>query len=56
MTGFHVPTPHAGPYLGRLRAGRTLWIRFGPRVPEGVHVDAPDLSRVRNNHAFGRLG
>jgi hypothetical protein len=56
MTGFHVRTPHAGPYLGRLRAGKTLWILFGPRLPEGVQIDAPDLSRVRNDHAFGRLG
>jgi DNA-binding transcriptional ArsR family regulator len=41
-----VPSAHLGPYVGKFRSGDTLWVLFGARVPEGVHVDAPDLSRA----------
>jgi DNA-binding transcriptional ArsR family regulator len=49
------PTPHAGPYLSRLRVGKTLWILFGPRLPEGVQIDAPDLSRAEIIMRLGAL-
>jgi DNA-binding transcriptional ArsR family regulator len=41
-----VPSAHVGPYAAKYRAGDTLWVLFGARVPEGVHVDVPDLSRA----------
>lgn len=41
-----VPSAHVGPYLGKLYAGDALWVFFGPRLPEGVSFDAPDLSRA----------
>jgi len=41
-----VPSTHVGPYLGKFRFGNTLWVLFGARIPEGVQVYAPDLSRA----------
>jgi len=41
-----VPSTHVGPYLGKFKFGDTLWMLFGARIPEGVQVYAPDLSRA----------
>jgi ArsR family transcriptional regulator len=41
-----VPTAHIGPYLGKFYAGKTLWVLFGARLPEGIPFHAPDLSRA----------
>jgi DNA-binding transcriptional ArsR family regulator len=41
-----VPSAHVGPYAGQFRSGDTLWVLFGARIPEGVPVYAPDLSRA----------
>jgi DNA-binding transcriptional ArsR family regulator len=41
-----VPCTHLGPYLNPFRSGDTLWVLFGARVPAGVQVHAPDLSRA----------
>lgn len=41
-----VPSAHVGPYVGRYHSGDQLWVIFGARIPEGVKVDAPDLSRA----------
>lgn len=41
-----VPSAHLGPYVGKFRSGDTLWVVFGARIPEGVQIDAPDLSRA----------
>ena len=41
-----VPSAHVGPYTGRVYSQKTLWVLFGAHVPEGVDVDAPDLSRA----------
>lgn len=41
-----VPSAHVGPYLSKLWSDGTLWLMFGARIPEGVQVDAPDLSRA----------
>lgn len=41
-----VPTAHAGPYLGKLWSKGTLWVLFGARVPEGIQIHAPALSRA----------
>jgi len=41
-----VPSTHVGPYLTRFRFGDTLWVLFGARIPEGVQVHAPDLTRA----------
>ncbi len=41
-----VPSAHVGPYVGRYKSPDQLWIIFGARIPEGVDVDAPDLSRA----------
>ena len=40
-----VPNPHIGPYQSYFRYRDTLGIVFGARLPEGVMMDAPDLSR-----------
>ncbi len=40
-----VPNPHVGPYLGHFMRADTLGIIFGARLPKGVQIDAPDLSR-----------
>lgn len=41
-----IPSAHVGPYVGRYKSGGQLWVLFGARIPEGVDVDAPDLSRA----------
>jgi len=41
-----VPSAHIGPYTGRVHHKDTLWVLFGAHIPEGVHIDAPDLSRA----------
>lgn len=41
-----VPSVHLGPYLGKFRFGDALWVSFGARIPEGVQVCAPELSRA----------
>lgn len=41
-----VPSAHVGPYTGRVHSHDTLWVLFGAHIPEGVDVDAPDLSRA----------
>jgi DNA-binding transcriptional ArsR family regulator len=41
-----VPSAHVGPYVGKFRSGDRLWVLFGARIPEGVQVDVPDLSRA----------
>ncbi|MQC27111.1 MAG: ArsR family transcriptional regulator [Chloroflexi bacterium] len=41
-----VPSVHVGPYVGRFHSDKTLWVLFGARLPDGVDVDAPDLSRA----------
>ncbi len=48
-----IPNPHIGPYLGKVHSGDTLQILFGARLPDGVEMDAPDLSR---NELLVRLG
>ncbi len=40
------PSAHLGPYLGKFRASDTLWVLFGARIPEGMQIHAPDLSRA----------
>jgi DNA-binding transcriptional ArsR family regulator len=41
-----IPSAHIGPYLNKFKYQNTLWILFGARIPEGVHIHAPDLSRT----------
>jgi len=41
-----VPSAHVGPYTGRVHSRKTMWVLFGAHIPEGVDVDAPDLSRA----------
>jgi len=41
-----VPSAHVGPYLFTFRFRDTLWLMFGARIPEGVQLHAPDLSRA----------
>jgi len=41
-----IPSLHVGPYAGKFRSGSTLWVVFGARIPKGVQVYAPDLSRA----------
>jgi ArsR family transcriptional regulator len=42
-----VPSAHLGPYRGKLwPPGRTLWMLFGARLPEGAQFQVPDLSRA----------
>ena len=43
---FFVPSTHLGPYLIKFKFGDTLWVLFGARIPEGVEIHAPDLSRA----------
>ncbi len=43
----YVPSAHVGPYLGKLwDSEHKFWVLFGARIPEGVQIDAPDLSRA----------
>jgi len=41
-----VPNAHVGPYLGKFRQGQTLGIIFGARLPKGLSIESPDLSRA----------
>ena len=45
LLGF-IPHPHCGPYIGRVSIGDKFGIIFGARLPQGVQVDAPELSRT----------
>lgn len=40
-----VPSPHLGPYVGKLRDGGTLRLLFGARQPDGIAADRSALSR-----------
>lgn len=40
-----VPSAHLGPYLGKFKANRTLWLLFPARQPQGVSFNLPDLTR-----------
>jgi DNA-binding transcriptional ArsR family regulator len=40
-----VPSAHLGPYVGWIGSGETIRLLFGARVPEGVTVTSPKLSR-----------
>ena len=48
-----VPNAHNGPYLGHFYTKDAVGIFFGARLPKGVQVEAPDLSR---NELLVRLG
>ena len=50
-----VPSAHAGPYLGMFPRGDAVRVVFGARLPEGVEVDAPDLSRAEILVRLGAL-
>ncbi len=50
-----VPSAHVGPYLGRFMDGKTAGVIFGARLPEGVYIDAPDLSRAEILVRLGAL-
>ena len=50
-----VPCAHLGPYLHKFRSGDTLWVLFGARIPEGVQVHSPDLSRAEILVRLGAL-
>ncbi len=41
-----VPNAHVGPYLGKFMQGQTLGIIFGARLPKGLSIESPDLSRA----------
>ncbi len=41
-----IPSAHVGPYLGSFLADNTLRVLFGARLPEGIKMHAPDLSRA----------
>jgi uncharacterized membrane protein len=41
-----IPSSHVGPYLGMFPMGDAIRIVFGARLPEGVDLHAPDLSRA----------
>ena len=40
-----VPSAHLGPYLGRFKINRVLYVLFGARQPQGAAGVWPDLSR-----------
>jgi DNA-binding transcriptional ArsR family regulator len=40
-----IPSAHLGPYVGWVGSGETIRLFFGARVPEGVTVRSPELSR-----------
>jgi ArsR family transcriptional regulator len=51
-----VPSAHAGPYLGMFpRGDDAVRVVFGARLPEGVELDAPDLSRAEILVRLGAL-
>ncbi len=39
-----VPSAHIGPYQGKLMAGKTAWLFFGARLPEGAQHPSSALS------------
>jgi len=41
-----IPSAHVGPYHGMFKTDNTLYFLFGARIPEGVGIDMPDLSRA----------
>jgi DNA-binding CsgD family transcriptional regulator len=41
-----VPSAHVGPYLLMFCSGDVLSVAFGARLPKGVQISAPDLSRA----------
>lgn len=42
----YIPNAHIGPYIGGVPVGSAHGLVFGARLPEGTHIDAPDLSRA----------
>lgn len=40
-----VPTAHIGPYLSWYKEGKTTWMLFRARVPEGVRPRSPEITR-----------
>jgi DNA-binding transcriptional ArsR family regulator len=40
-----VPSAHIGPYLRVFKADGLAWLFFGARLPQGVQITSPDLSR-----------
>ncbi len=41
-----VPSPHAGPYLGRFLVGHVMWVLFGARLPSTSGLQTHELSRA----------
>lgn len=41
-----VPSAHVGPYAGKFKSDGIAWLVFGARLPEGVPIVSPDLSRA----------
>ncbi len=52
---FLVPSAHVGPYLGRVWVDGTLWLLYGARLPAGLQIHAPDLSRAEIVMRLGAL-
>ncbi|MGW8318144.1 MAG: ArsR/SmtB family transcription factor [Candidatus Promineifilaceae bacterium] len=50
-----VPSAHVGPYVSAFQAGVIVRIIFGARLPEGVQMVAPDLSRAEILVRLGAL-
>ncbi|MBN1964968.1 MAG: winged helix-turn-helix transcriptional regulator [Anaerolineae bacterium] len=48
-----VPSAHIGPYMGKYLAGKTLWLLFGARLPEGVR--RPASSALTRSELLVRL-
>jgi DNA-binding transcriptional ArsR family regulator len=40
-----VPSAHIGPYVGKFKGERTLWMLFGARLPAGAQGGSSALSR-----------
>ena len=40
-----VPSAHIGPYLRVFKTEQLAWMFFGARLPQGVQISSPDLSR-----------
>lgn len=40
-----VPSAHMGPYTGGFKVGDIVYVTYGPRLPQGAQVYAPELSR-----------
>ncbi|MFC1878606.1 ArsR/SmtB family transcription factor [Chloroflexota bacterium] len=41
-----IPNAHIGPYIGRMNVGKRIMVCFGARLPKGMNLYAPDLSRT----------